>query len=101
MHESINPRFIIKISAGIEIMNKVAVIISPNYENYAQRYLKDCLESLRRQDWAGELKIFITDNRSTAESFAFLKETAPEVEIIRNKNTTVSPRGTTMPCSWH
>ena len=67
-------------------MNKVAVIISPNYENYAQRYLKDCLESLRSQDWAGELKIFITDNRSTAESFAFLKETAPEVEIIRNKN---------------
>jgi GT2 family glycosyltransferase len=67
------------------MMNKVAIIISPNYENRAQRYLNDCLESLRRQDWAGGLKIFITDNRSTAESFAFLKEAAPEVEIIRNE----------------
>ncbi|MCX5807060.1 MAG: glycosyltransferase family 2 protein [Proteobacteria bacterium] len=66
-------------------MNKVAIIISPNYKNYAQRYLKDCLESLRRQDWAGEQKIFITDNQSTAESLAFLKEAAPEVEIIRNE----------------
>jgi GT2 family glycosyltransferase len=66
-------------------MNKVAVIISPNYDNYAQRYLEDCLESLRMQRWAGELKIFITDNQSTTTSFAFLKEIAPEVEIIRNE----------------
>jgi GT2 family glycosyltransferase len=67
-------------------MNKAAIIISPNYEDHAQRYLHDCLESLRRQDWHGEKKIFITDNQSTAESFAFLKETAPEAEIIRNEN---------------
>jgi len=67
------------------MMNKVAIIISPNYENHAQRYLNDCLDSLRRQDWAGEQKIFITDNQSTAASFAFLKETALEVEIIRNE----------------
>jgi len=65
---------------------KIAIIISPNYRDYAQRYLHDCLESLRIQDWAGEKKIFITDNQSTAESFAFLKETAPEAEIIRNNN---------------
>jgi GT2 family glycosyltransferase len=67
-------------------MNKVAIIISPNFENHAQRYLNDCLESLRRQDWSGEYKIFITDNQSTAASFAFLKEAALEAEIIRNEN---------------
>ncbi|MBN1664769.1 MAG: glycosyltransferase family 2 protein [Deltaproteobacteria bacterium] len=66
-------------------MKKAAVIISPNYEDHARRYLKDCFESLKKQDWAGEIKIFITDNGSTAASFAFLKEQAPEAEIIRNE----------------
>lgn len=65
---------------------KAAVIISPNYQDYAKRYWLDCLESLRRQDWMGGRKIFITDNNSTDGSFAFLKETAPEAEIIRNIN---------------
>jgi GT2 family glycosyltransferase len=65
---------------------KVAIIISPNYEDHAQRYLRDCLESLRIQDWRGEMKIFITDNQSTAVSFAFLKEAAPEAEITRNES---------------
>jgi GT2 family glycosyltransferase len=65
---------------------KVAIIISPNYQDYAKRYLIDCLASLRKQDWAGEKKIFITDNHSSGDSFRFLKETAPEAEIIRNEN---------------
>ncbi len=65
---------------------KVAVIVSPNFQDYAKRYLPECLESLRKQDWAGEKKIFITDNHSPEESFRFLKETAPEAEIIRNEN---------------
>lgn len=68
------------------MQKKVAIIISPNYEDHAQRYLHDCLESLKVQDWLGEKKIFITDNQSTAKSFAFLKKTAPEAEIIRNEN---------------
>jgi GT2 family glycosyltransferase len=68
------------------IQKKVAIIISPNYQDYAQRYLQDCLESIRRQDWAGDKKIFITDNQSTVGSFAFLKETVQEAEIIRNEN---------------
>jgi GT2 family glycosyltransferase len=67
-------------------LKRVAIIVSPNYKDHAQRYLRDCLESLRRQDWAGDKKIFITDNQSTAESFAFLKEMAPGAEIIRNEN---------------
>lgn len=67
-------------------MNKVAIIISPNYMDYASRHLKDCIESLRKQNWAGEKRIFIIDNQSTAKSFEFLKNTAAEAEIIRNKN---------------
>jgi GT2 family glycosyltransferase len=65
---------------------KVAIIISPNYQNYAQRYLHDCIESIRKQDWAGEKKIFITDNQSSEESFSLLKNSAPEAEIIRNES---------------
>jgi GT2 family glycosyltransferase len=65
---------------------KVAVIISPNYRDHAIKYLHDCLESLRRQDWAGEKKLFVTDNQSREESFAFLREEAPEAEIVRNEH---------------
>jgi GT2 family glycosyltransferase len=68
------------------MQKKVAIIVSPNYQDYAKIYLTDCLESLRRQDWNGEKKIFITDNQSTSETYLFLTETAPEAEIIRNEN---------------
>jgi GT2 family glycosyltransferase len=63
---------------------KAAIIISPNYKDHGLEYLADCVESLRRQDWDGETKLFITDNQSTEASFAFLKDTAPKAEIIRN-----------------
>lgn len=66
-------------------MKKAAIIISPNYDDHARIYLRDCLESLRIQDLQAEKKLFITDNQSTALSFAFLKESAPEAEIIRNE----------------
>lgn len=66
-------------------MKKVAIIISPNYKDYAEKYLDDCVESLRKQDYQGEMKIFITDNESSDGSFALLKKSAPEAEIIRNK----------------
>lgn len=54
-------------------MKKVAIIISPNYKNYAERYLDDCIGSIKKQDWQGEMKIFITDNESSEESFNYLK----------------------------
>jgi GT2 family glycosyltransferase len=63
---------------------KAGIIISPNYNDHCRVYLADCVESLRRQDWDGETKLFITDNQSTKASFAFLKDKAPEAEIIRN-----------------
>jgi GT2 family glycosyltransferase len=63
---------------------KAAIIISPNYQDHGREYLADCVESLRRQDWDGITKLFITDNQSTEASVAFLKDRAPEAEIIRN-----------------
>jgi len=70
-----------------KFMNKkVAVIISPNYKDYARKYLAECVASIRKQDYAGEMKIFITDNESTNESYEYLKSVLPEAEIIRNKN---------------
>lgn len=54
-------------------MKKVAIIISPNYKDYAEKYLTDCVESLRKQDYQGEMKIFITDNESSEESFFYLQ----------------------------
>ncbi len=65
---------------------KVAIIISPNYKDYAKNYLADCIESIRRQDYSGEIKIFITDNETSEESFYLLKRLVPEAEIIRNKD---------------
>jgi len=62
-------------------MIKVAVIISPNYKDYAERFLADCLLSLREQTYAN-FKLFLVDNESTKETLAFLKTRAPEAEII-------------------
>ncbi len=63
---------------------KVAIIISPNWRDYGQKYLKACAESVRQQDYSGEIKIFITDNETSAESFRFLSKTAPEAELVLN-----------------
>jgi len=67
-------------------MNKFVAIILINYKDYAEKYLADCLASLKRQDYTGKMKIFIVDNESTEESFNYLKQAAPETEIVRNKN---------------
>jgi len=65
---------------------KVAIIISPNYKDYAKKYLAECAESISKQDYPGEIKIFVTDNGSTEKSFIYLKSVLPEAEIVRNKN---------------
>ena len=64
---------------------KVAIIIGPNWRDYAEKYLVDCVESVRRQDYEGEKKIFITDNETTPESYNFIAKTVPEAELILNK----------------
>jgi len=82
---------------------KIAIIISPNYQDYAKKYLAECLAGLRKQDYAGEVKIFIADNESAEASYEYVKKIldgedsegkiplAPFVkggkyEILRNKN---------------
>ncbi|MFA4833480.1 MAG: glycosyltransferase family 2 protein [Patescibacteria group bacterium] len=64
---------------------KVAIIISPNWRDYAEKYLPDFIESLRGQNYAGRTKTFMADNETSDESFSLLKNIAPEIEIIRNK----------------
>lgn len=66
-------------------MNKVAIILI-NYKDYAKKYLSDCLSSIRNQDFSGEIKLYIVDNETSEESFEYLKISAPEAEIIKNKN---------------
>ncbi|MDP2737118.1 MAG: glycosyltransferase family 2 protein [bacterium] len=77
---------------------KIAIIISPNYKDYAKKYLAECFNSIKKQDYNGEMKIFITDNESTEESYENLEKIVKEmdcgsepamtnaVEIVRNKN---------------
>lgn len=60
---------------------KLAVIISPNWKDYAQKYLEDCLASLRLSDFQ-DFKIYLIDNETSNESFSYLKAKAPEAKII-------------------
>lgn len=62
----------------------VAIIISPNWGDYAEKYLEDCINSLRNQDYKGETKFFITDNETSQKSFEFLRKVAPEIELVLN-----------------
>jgi GT2 family glycosyltransferase len=66
--------------------NKKVAIILINYKDYAKRFLVDCLAGIRAQDYLGEIKTFIVDNETSPESFGFLAQTAPEAELILNKN---------------
>lgn len=60
----------------------LAIIISPNYKNYAKVYLADCLASLQAQTYQ-EFDLFLIDNETTSESFAYLQDLAPLAHIIR------------------
>lgn len=60
---------------------KLAVIISPNYKDYAKRFLRECLDSLRSQT-IQDYKIFLVDNETSKESFEYLQQAAPEAHII-------------------
>lgn len=69
-------------------MPKVAVILI-NYKDYAKKYLPECIASLRVQSYPKDsFKIFIVDNATTPETEKYLREIAPEAEIIlEEKNT--------------
>jgi GT2 family glycosyltransferase len=62
-------------------MNHVAVIISPNYKDYAKKYLADCLVSLRAQTFKA-FDLFLVDNESSLETCLFMQSLAPEATVI-------------------
>jgi GT2 family glycosyltransferase len=66
-------------------MSKVAIILI-NYKDYAKKYLPECIESLRKQDYPkDDFKIFIVDNATSSETIQYLKDTASEAEVIPNE----------------
>ncbi|MFA5644066.1 MAG: glycosyltransferase family 2 protein [Patescibacteria group bacterium] len=66
-------------------MDKKIAVILVNYKDYAVKYLTDCLDSIRKQDYLGRVQLYIVDNATSEESFLFLEKEAPEAIIIRNK----------------
>ncbi len=68
------------------MQKSVAIIISPNWKDYAEKYLEDCVVGLRKQDYAGKMKIFLTDNETSEKSFQLISKIVPEAEFILNKN---------------
>ena len=65
-------------------MKKVGIILV-NYKEYATRFLKDCRDSLRGQNYS-DFKVYIVDNATTAESEEYLQENFVEAKIIKNEN---------------
>lgn len=65
---------------------KIAIIIAPNWGDYAKKFLPELMQSSRRQDYTGEIKYFITDNETTPESVAMLQRIIPGADIVLNKN---------------
>ncbi len=63
-------------------MKKIAVIISPNWKDYAEKYLAQCLTSLRAQSFK-DFTLFLIDNETSERSINFLTTAAPEAEIVR------------------
>lgn len=62
---------------------KIAIILI-NYRDYAKKYLKDCIDSIKSQKCDCSFNIFIVDNETSQESYNILREITPEAEIIRN-----------------
>lgn len=67
------------------MMPRIAIILI-NYKDYAQKYLQECIESLRKQSYPKDsFKVFIVDNATSIETMEFLKTMTPEAEIISVK----------------
>lgn len=65
------------------MLKKVAIIISPNWHDYAEKYLPQCADSIEQQRVEAQLKIFAMDNESTDASYAYLQSLLPKAEILR------------------
>ena len=63
---------------------KVGIILV-NYKDYATRFLQDCRDSLRAQNYS-DFQVYIVDNATSAESKKYLQENYAEAKIIANIN---------------
>ncbi len=63
-------------------MKRLAVIISPNYKDYASRYLVDCARSLSEQSFS-DFDLFLVDNESSETSYNYLRDVVPAAHILR------------------
>ena len=64
-------------------MNKRVGIILINYQDYAQRFLADCRDSLRQQTYPAELSsVIIIDNASSPATQEYLQSNYPEATIL-------------------
>jgi GT2 family glycosyltransferase len=64
---------------------KVGIVLL-NYKDYAERFLDECLSSIRNLDADINLDLFIVDNASTEKTINYLKDKAPEARLIVNAN---------------
>ena len=62
-------------------MYEVSVII-PNFNG--KKYLKDCLDSMRKQD-CENFEVILVDNGSEDGSTDYVREVYPEVQVIALK----------------
>jgi len=63
-------------------MEKVAIILI-NYKDYAQRFLRECAESLNKINYPREdYRIYVVDNVSTSETVGMIRQIAPDVKIL-------------------
>ncbi len=68
-------------------MPKKIAIILVNYKDYANRFLNECRDSLRVQNYDKNLyTIYIIDNASSDESRKYIKTNYPEAIIIPRKD---------------
>jgi len=61
-------------------------IIIINYKDYAEKFLVECRDSLRNQNFQEQFKIYLVDNASSEESRAYLKSNFPEAAVIPRKD---------------
>lgn len=64
---------------------KVGIVLV-NYKDYAERFLRECLSSIRALEDNVQPDLFIVDNASSPETANYLKQEAPEARLILNKN---------------
>lgn len=68
-------------------MNKKVGIVLVNFHDYAQRFLTNCRDSLRKQDYPkDDFQIYIVDNDSSAETFSYLKQEFPEAVVLKRSD---------------